>query len=91
MSSGREPERWSQVDVVEPVVRRSADGKREFYAAAFANSVTEQRPEETERERMLGALGELRRTHLRLLATVAQTHDHPPWAIGAMTSSKCNR
>lgn len=65
-------------EVLETVARRSAEGKRSFYAAALANTATLSRPGEDERERMLAALGELRPSHLRLLAIVVSTRSLPP-------------
>lgn len=65
-------------EVLESASRRGSDGKREYYAAALANSLTIERPDAGERERMLDVLDELRPAHLRLLAGIARTHDLPP-------------
>jgi len=64
--------------IMESVARRAAEGKRGYYAAALANTATLGRPPEDERERMLDTLGELRLSHLRLLAIVATTRSLPP-------------
>lgn len=70
-------------EVLESASRRDSDGKREYYAAALANSLTVDRPDAEERERMLDVLDELRPAHLRLLAGVARTHDYPPGISGS--------
>jgi hypothetical protein len=74
-------------EVLERTSRRDADGKRAYYAAALANSLTTNRPDMEERERMLDVLDQLRPAHLRLLAGVARTHGMPD-GIPATTSMR---
>lgn len=72
-------------EVLERISRRESDGKRAYYAAALANTLTTDRPEADELERMLDVLDEVRPAHLRLLAAIARTHGHPPGLEGSMS------
>jgi hypothetical protein len=65
-------------EVLERVVRASADGKRAYYAAAVANTLTAPDLDADLRERMMDALDAVRPSNLRLLAVIAENPPPPP-------------
>lgn len=64
-------------EILEKGARRREIEKREFYAAAFANSALPERPAEAERYRMIDTLERLRAPHLWLLAALLREYRWP--------------
>lgn len=65
-------------EVFEKTGRAREMEKRDYYAAALANSALPSRPDRDERERMLDVIEQLRLAQLRLLALIATTRDGAP-------------
>lgn len=55
-------------DVLDAAQQRRNEEKHHYYAAALANSLTRERPDAVDREKMLEVLNELRASHLRMIA-----------------------
>jgi hypothetical protein len=64
-------------EVLERVIRATADGKRAYYAAAVANTLVAPDITADERARMMDALDRLRPSNLRLLALVVENPPPP--------------
>lgn len=64
-------------EVIEKGSRRRELAKREYYAAALANTAIHARPPEVSRDRMIAVLEQLSLPHLRLLALIDQTVKSP--------------
>lgn len=65
-------------DVLERLQSRQEMEKRDYYAAAITNAATGAWPDGVERARFMATLGDLRLSHLLLLATVERTTDGAP-------------
>lgn len=64
-------------EVVEKAARRREMEKRDYWAAALANTATHARPSEEMRDRMVATLERLRKPHLRLLKVITDTTRSP--------------
>jgi hypothetical protein len=64
-------------EILEKGARRRELNKREYYAAAFANSALPSRPSEAERYRLIDTLERLREAHLWLLAALLRDYTWP--------------
>jgi hypothetical protein len=60
-------------DVLVQAQFRQAEEKRAYYAAALANSLTPERPDAVDQEKMLAALEGLRASHMRMIAVFMTT------------------
>lgn len=75
-------------EVFDRAQQHKAEQKLAYFAAALAHGAAVERPDERTRERFMDALDQLRGSHLRLLASVAQGVPVPKAGPDVVTSSQ---